>query len=140
MSSSPRLPPRERTMPLSAAAAMTGFEAVADDERDVVEAAQQGDRAAFARLYAQYSRMVHGILLARVPPMHVEDLVQDVFLQAMQRLSGLRDLRAFGGWLAAIARNRSTDFLRRAPRTSELPDTLVAAEDDRGEAAAIMAI
>src|SRR5207244_1584961 len=77
---------------------------------------------------------------SRVPRLEVEDLVQDVFLQAMQRLSGLRDPGAFGGWLAAIARNRSTDHLRRAPRTTELPDTLEAAEDDRGEAAVIMAV
>lgn len=84
--------------------------------------------------------MVHGILLSRVPRLEVEDLVQDVFLQAMQRLPGLRDLRAFGGWLAAIARNRATDYLRRAPRTTDLLDTLAAADVDLGEAAAIMAI
>lgn len=127
-------------MPLTAAAAMTGFQPAARDDVDLVAAAQRGDRTAFAQLYAQYARMVHGILLSRVPRIDVEDLVQDVFLQAMQRLPGLRDLHAFGGWLAAIARNRSTDYLRRTPRTSELPDTLTAAEDDRGEAAAIMAV
>ena len=36
-------------------------------ERDLVNAARQGDRAAFARLYDRYARMVHGMALARVP-------------------------------------------------------------------------
>jgi RNA polymerase sigma-70 factor, ECF subfamily len=79
----------------------------------VVRAAQAGDRAAFGILYERYARMVHGVLLARVPASAVEDLVQDVFLRAMPRVSSLRDANAFGGWLAAIARNRAADFFRQ---------------------------
>ncbi len=80
----------------------------------VVRAAQSGDRAAFGILYERYARMVHGVLLARVPASAVEDLVQDVFLRAMPRVSSLRDANAFGGWLAAIARNRAADFFRHS--------------------------
>ena len=111
-----------------------------DGVEELVRAAQRGDRAAFAALYTQHARMIHGILLSRVPRLHAEDLVQDVFLSAMQRLDTLRDPAAFGGWLAAIARNRATDHLRRAPQTTELPDTLAAADEDRTEAMAVMAI
>src|SRR5262249_16814896 len=67
----------------------------------VVRAAA-GDRAAFALLYAGYYRMVHAIVLGRVPRRDVDDLVQDVFVTAFTRLAGLRDPRSFGGWLAAI--------------------------------------
>jgi RNA polymerase sigma-70 factor (ECF subfamily) len=56
--------------------------------------------------------MVHGILLSRVPHSDVDDLVQDVFLQALPRLSSLRERAKFPGWLAAIARNRAVDFHR----------------------------
>src|SRR3954469_8452947 len=83
------------------------------DELRLVSAARTGDRGAFGALYALYGRLVHGIVLARVPRADVDDLVQDVFVQAMQRLGSLRDPRAFGGWLAAIARNLATDHLRR---------------------------
>jgi len=127
-------------VPVTAAAAFSGCAPAAGSSSNLVEAAQRGDRGAFAQLYAQYARMVHGILLARVPRLDVEDLVQDVFLQAMQRLSGLRDAAAFGGWLAAIARNRATDHLRRTPQTTELPDTLAAADADLTEAASIMSV
>jgi RNA polymerase sigma-70 factor (ECF subfamily) len=86
--------------------------------------------------------MVHGILLARVPRMDVEDLLQDVFVTVYRRLRTLREPKAFGGWLAMIARNRATDHIRRAVRTEELPEDL-AADDPSGldalEAHAILA-
>lgn len=88
----------------------------------LVAAARQGDEAAFERLYAMYGRMVHGILLARVPRWQVDDLVQDVFVTAWRRLDALRDPGAFGGWLAMIARNRATDFHRQSVPTVELSD------------------
>jgi RNA polymerase sigma-70 factor (ECF subfamily) len=97
---------------------------VRPDELRLVDAAREGDRAAFAALYGAYARMVHGILLARVPRADVDDLAQDVFLQAMERLRSLRDAAAFGGWLATIARHRAADHLRRAPRTTELTDEI----------------
>jgi RNA polymerase sigma-70 factor (ECF subfamily) len=91
----------------------------------LIGAAQRGDRLAFGELYAQYARAVHGIVLSRVPREDVDDLVQDVFVTAMQRLDTLRDPESFGGWLAAIARNRATDHLRRAPQTAELTDDVL---------------
>jgi len=103
-------------------------------------AAQHQDPAAFAELYLQFARTVHGILLARVPRAEVDDLVQDVFLQAMQHLPALRDPSAFGGWIAAIARNRAVDHFRQAPPPAELVDDIAAADRVRAEALAVMAI
>ena len=75
-----------------------------------VAAARDGDRAAFGQLYERYARMVHGVLLARVPVGEVDDLVQDVFMRALRRLSTLRETASFGAWLAAIARNVANDL------------------------------
>jgi RNA polymerase sigma-70 factor (ECF subfamily) len=61
----------------------------------------------------RYARLVHGILLARVPPAEADDLVQDVFLSAMRQLRCLRTAAAFRGWLASIARNRAMDYFRQ---------------------------
>jgi RNA polymerase sigma-70 factor (ECF subfamily) len=85
------------------------------DEGDVaslVAAAREGDRGAFGALYQRYARMVHGILLGRVPVADVEDLVQDVFVRAMRQVHTLRDVNCFGGWLATVARNRANDYHR----------------------------
>ena len=124
----------------AAAAAMHLSADVEPEGRTLVEAAQRGDSAAFEALYRRYARTVHGLLLSRVPRIDVEDLVQDVFVAALQQLSTLRNASAFPGWLAAIARNRATDHLRRAPRTTELPPDLAAANSDRTEAVFILGI
>jgi RNA polymerase sigma-70 factor, ECF subfamily len=99
----------------------------ADDDAVLVRRARSGDEAAFGDLYRRYARVVHGLLLARIPPSEVEDLVQEVFLSAWKRLDSLRDPAAFGGWLAMITRNRAADLYRRAadmPRQAELPDSV----------------
>jgi len=96
-------------------------------EEALVRAAQAGDQAAFEELYARYVRMVHGILLARLPLSEVEDLVQEVFLTALRKLRKLREPKAFGGWLAAIARNRATDYHRSPPQPEPLSDIEVPA-------------
>ena len=90
----------------------------------LVVAARAGDRSAFGGLYARYARMVHGILLARVPPDDVDDLVQDVFLRALPRLCDLRDVERFGPWLAAITRNRANDYYRQTRAVAAVTDSL----------------
>jgi len=84
------------------------------EENSVVGAARDGDRAAFGCLYDRYARMVHGILLARVPPREVDDLVQEVFLSALRQLHSLRDLSRFGAWLGSVTRNKANDYFRKA--------------------------
>ncbi len=118
------------------------------EEDSLVNAARDGDRAAFGRLYDRYARMVHGILLARVPPREVDDLVQEVFLSALRQLHALHDASCFGAWLGTIARNRANDYFRKAipvekvtepvsENQAESPATKHAAEQ---EAAVILAV
>ncbi len=99
-------------------------------EDSLVSAARAGDRAAFGRLYDRYARMVHGILLARVPPREVDDLVQEVFLLALRQLHALRDISRFGAWLATITRNRANDYFRKS-----IPDERVTEPVEENHAA-----
>jgi RNA polymerase sigma-70 factor (ECF subfamily) len=105
-----------------------------EDDSALVYAAREGDRSAFGGLYAKYARMVHGVLLARVPPGDVDDLVQDVFLRAMPRLRDLRDARKFGPWICAIARNIASDFYRQTKPIAEVTESL--SEDEAESPAA----
>src|SRR5262245_4580958 len=94
---------------------------------ELAAAARAGDRAAFAALHERYGRMVHAILLARVPAPAAADLVQDVFVAALERIGELREVAAFGGWLAQIARHRAIDHLRsRWPDGTPTRDETVA--------------
>jgi len=118
------------------------------EEDSLVNAAREGDRAAFGRLYDRYARMVHGILLARVPPREVDDLVQEVFLLALRQLHALRDVSRFGAWLGTITRNRANDYFRKAipdeKATEPVDETLVESRTNdhasEQEAAAILAV
>jgi RNA polymerase sigma-70 factor (ECF subfamily) len=97
-----------------------------DADAALVRASQHGHREAFGLLYQRYAPMVHGILLARVPRLEVEDLVHEVFLRAMSRLRSLRDTSRFGAWLAAISRNMASDFHRRPRAQIERTDSVEA--------------
>jgi RNA polymerase sigma-70 factor (ECF subfamily) len=112
----------------------------AAEDAEIVLRARAGDESAFAALYERYARVVHGLLLARVPRDDVEDLVQEVFLTAWSRLDGLRDAGAFGGWLVTIARNRAADFHRRHEDHQALPPTLPATDAGGARAEALAAL
>ncbi len=109
------------------------------DNALLANAARRGDRPAFGLLYSRFVRMVHGILLARVPRSDVDDLVQDVFLLALRRLDTLRDPGAFGPWLAMIARNRAADYHRRSRETTELSEDCAVQDPQGAEALAALA-
>ena len=106
----------------------------------LASAARNGNREAFGLLYHRYSRLVHGILLARVPRSEVDDLVQDVFLLALRRVETLRDATAFGAWLSMIARNRANDYHRRSPDTADMPEEIACADSHAAEALAVLTV
>jgi RNA polymerase sigma-70 factor (ECF subfamily) len=93
---------------------VTDMSPVDDSDAALVRASQQGHTDAFGQLYQRYARMVHGMLLGKVPRLEVEDLVHEVFLRALPRLGSLREASRFGGWLAAITRNMANDYHRQA--------------------------
>ena len=105
-----------------------------------IRAVAAGDPDAFARLYADYVRMVHAILLGRVPRRDVDDLVQDVFLTAYTRIRELRDPASFGGWIATIARNRATDHMRQTREQVQLPDDVAGGDPIDTETFAVLEI
>lgn len=104
----------------------------------LVNAVLDGDRDCFGRLYDLYAPLVHGILLARVPRVEVDDLVQDIFLHAFRKLHTLREASSFGPWIAMIARNRAIDFHRRARETVEISDEVRGSDEHDSRAAEIL--
>jgi RNA polymerase sigma-70 factor (ECF subfamily) len=125
---------------LAMAVKATHEEPAAAPEGDAiwVAAARRGDRGAFSRLYERYGPVVHGALVARVPPDEARDLVQDVFVIALRRLDSLRADESVGGWLLAIARARAADYWRATKPRGELPEAS-ASDPPRVEAAQVFA-
>jgi len=110
------------------------------DEIVAVRAVQAGDLAAFAPLYAAYWSTVHGIVLSRARAPEVADIVQDVFVTALQRIAELRDPAALGPWLATMARRATIDAVRRRRTTTPVEEPMrVGTSPPRLEALAVLA-
>jgi RNA polymerase sigma-70 factor, ECF subfamily len=105
----------------------------------LVDRACAGDQEAFGDIYRMFAPLVHGVVLARVPTDDVQDIVQDVFLLAYNKLDTLREKNAIGAWLVRIARNRAAEFYRKARTTEELSDELTSKNNPDAEAQEILA-
>lgn len=95
---------------------------------ELVRAAQTGDQEAFGLLFERYRHGIVALAMRRVGHAdEAEELAQDVFVQAMQKIRQLRVPEAFGGWLRQIvcrmAINRAT---RRRWAVACDPETLEA--------------
>ncbi len=93
-----------------------------------VVAAQAGDQAAFGELFVQFQPSIYAIALRRVGDANdAQELVQDVFIQAMQKIDQLRTPEAFGGWLRQITvRMAINRMVRRRIAFATEPDILQA--------------
>jgi RNA polymerase sigma-70 factor, ECF subfamily len=90
---------------------------------DVVRRAIAGDARAFETLMRETTNSVRTVVRSYVKNADdVSDVVQEVFLRALQRLSTLDDPERFVPWVYAIARNAGLDYVRRARRRGDRTD------------------
>ena len=75
-------------------------------EAEAIRLAQQGDAAAFERLYRLHSRRVYSLCLRMVGnTAEAEDLTQEAFLQLFRKIATFRGESAFSTWLHRLAVN-----------------------------------
>ena len=93
---------------------------------ELVLAAQHGDRAAFGELFERFERHVFAVALRRLGDYaEAQELCQDVFMQAMQKIGQLRQPEAFGGWLRSITHRMAINrAVRRGPDLPTEQETL----------------
>jgi RNA polymerase sigma-70 factor (ECF subfamily) len=79
-----------------------------------------GDREAFGRLFDRHARSVRAVVAAVSCDFQaVEDMTQETFLRAHQRLATLNDPAAFRGWIHGIARLVAKEGRRQHTRHQE---------------------
>ena len=83
--------------------------------------AQGGDRRAYSALLTACAAWLRRYFCRRVAPSNLDDLVQDTLLTLHRKLSSYDPTRPFLPWLAAVARYRWVDHLRKVYR-AELVD------------------
>jgi RNA polymerase sigma-70 factor (ECF subfamily) len=76
------------------------------DSSDLIQRAQQGDQAAFEHLYrAEVGRVYALCLRLTADAARAEELTQDVFVRAWERLASFRGESAFSSWLYRLTVN-----------------------------------
>jgi RNA polymerase sigma-70 factor (ECF subfamily) len=87
------------------------------DDIALVEAAKNGDVAAFESLVRAHSGAVYGHALRFFgDPQAAEDVVQEVFVKVYRSLTGFDGQAAFTTWLFRVTRNVCLDMLRAGKR------------------------
>ena len=74
------------------------------DDVELIQSVLSGDENAFSVLVKRYQKGVHALAWRKVKDFHIaEEITQDAFLQAHQKLASLKNPRQFPGWLYVIA-------------------------------------
>jgi RNA polymerase sigma-70 factor (ECF subfamily) len=89
-------------------------------EAELISAARKGDAASFEPLITKYQTRIFATArrYARRES-EVEDIVQEVFIKAFQKLDGFRGEAPFEHWLMRLAVRTCYDFLRSHQRNRE---------------------
>ena len=89
----------------------------AEEDRVLIEAAQQGDRTAFRKLVDRHQRRVFAIALAIVRDENdAREISQEAFLRVYRGLDQFKGGSSFFTWLYRIVTNLSIDLMRRPGR------------------------
>src|SRR2546426_8505487 len=76
-----------------------------EGEAEDVSRAARGDRRAFERLYRSHVARVHSLARRMVGHDEANEMTQDVFVRAWEKLGTFRGESAFGTWLYRLAIN-----------------------------------
>jgi len=97
----------------------------------LVERARRGEAVAFEALVRRHYRAAYMVALALLgSAMDAEDVTQDAFVRAIERLDDLQRPERFAPWLMQIVRNRARNYHNyRRVRSTQPLDAVSAAGD-----------
>jgi len=102
-------------------------------EAEAILLAQQGNAAAFERLYRLHNRRVYSLCLRMVGnTAEAEDLTQEAFLQLFRKIATFRGESAFSTWLHRLAVNVVLMKLRRKSGNESSLDQMTEPDEESG--------
>ena len=85
-----------------------------NDDVQLIQRVLDGEDTAFSALVSKYQRSVHALAWRKIGDFHIaEDITQEAFLKAYQRLSTLKEPQSFASWLYVITANQCKAWLRK---------------------------
>ncbi len=86
------------------------------NDAELIQRVLQGDQDAFSPLVTKYQKRVHALVWRKIGDFHIaQEVTQDAFLRAYQKLGTLKNYNQFPGWLYVIAANLCSDWFRKNP-------------------------
>ena len=85
-----------------------------NSDTQLIHRVLNGDDTAFSELVKKYQRQVHALVWRKIGDFHIaEEITQDTFLKAYQKLRTLKKPQRFASWLYVIATNRCNTWLHK---------------------------
>jgi RNA polymerase sigma-70 factor, ECF subfamily len=106
----------------------------APSDRDLIQRARRGDAQAFGGLVMRYQTSVFNVCYRILHDRaEAEDMAQETFLRARERLQTFDQERVFGPWIRRVAANVCLNHLESQRRTAALDEERDADESQRPE-------
>ena len=85
-----------------------------NNDVELIHRILDGDDTAFTEIVNKYKKSVHALVWRKIGDFHIaEEITQDTFLKAYQKLSTLKSPQRFASWLYVIASRRCLAWQRR---------------------------
>lgn len=105
-----------------------------EDDQQLVERVQRGDKRAFDLLVLKYQHKILGLVVRFVHDSHeAQDVAQEAFIKAYRALGNFRGDSAFYTWLYRIAVNTAKKSLMDLKRDPLVTESALASRDDDGD-------
>lgn len=102
--------------------------------QDLIDGCKTGDQKAQFQIYKLYYKAMYNTSLRIVSDsMEAEDIMQESFLSAFEKIDTYSGTVSFGAWLKKIVVNRSLDTLSRKKAIFEDIDSHIGIRDDSGD-------
>ena len=102
------------------------------NDAELIQRTLAGDQDAFGSLVKKYQKGVHALAWRKIGDFHVaQEITQDAFLKAYQKLGTLKNHNAFSGWVYVIVAHLSRDWLRKNRLPMDPLDTTDVSEVDQ---------
>jgi RNA polymerase sigma-70 factor (ECF subfamily) len=106
--------------------------------QDLIDGCKTGDQKAQFQIYKLYYKAMFNTSLRIVnDTMEAEDIMQESFLSAFEKIETYSGMVSFGAWLKKIVINRSLDALSRRKAIFEDIETHIGIRDDSSEEVAV---
>ncbi len=101
------------------------------NDAELIQRSLQGDQDAFSSLVNKYQKPVHALVWRKIGDFHIaQEITQDTFLKAYQKLGDLKNYNSFAGWLYVIAARLCYDWRQKNAMPIESIDNIDASEVD----------